>query len=299
MISVVIPLYNKATYISRTLSSAMMQTFRDFEIVVVDDGSTDDSAAVVESLDISCLRLIKQENAGVSAARNRGIEEAKGEFIAFLDADDVWKPNYLKTQMSLVEKYPQCDVFATNYEFCDKKGKVTPTIIRKLPFDGEDGELENYFEVSSCSHPPICSISIMVRKMAIISIGGFPVGIKLGEDLLTWARLAVKYRIAYSTISSSVYHVEEYGIKEKPKRVPPDDDVVGKELELIAKTYHPHFINRYISHWHKMRSSIFLRLSMRKKSICEAIRGLRFWPWNFKLYIYIILNLIPRQLRPF
>lgn len=75
---------------------------------------------------------------------------------------------------------------------------MTSTIIKKLPFKGEDGILSNYFEVASCSHPPICSISIMVKKNAIQSIGGFPVGVKSGEDLLTWARLAVQEKIAYS-----------------------------------------------------------------------------------------------------
>ena len=316
MITVVIPLYNKAPFISRTLDSVAAQTYTDYEVIVVDDGSTDGSPEIAANHQLSTinyqlstdsklstlnskLKLIRQTNAGVSAARNRGIAEAQGEYIAFLDADDEWKPDYLATQISLVEKYPQCDVFATNYEFQDEKGRMTPTIIRKLPFESEDGELTNYFEVASCSHPPICSISIMVRKSAIESIGGFPVGIKSGEDLLTWARLAARYRIAYSKGVKAVFHVEGYKISEKPKRIPAEDDIVGKELEMIAHTFHPKHINRYISHWHKMRSSIYLRLGMRKESIREAIYGLMFHNGNYKLFIYIIFNLIPKKLRPF
>ena len=196
MISVVIPLYNKEKQIAYTLQSVFEQTFQDFEIVVVDDGSTDNSVEEVEKFDDSRIRLIHQTNAGVSAARNRGIEEARGELIAFLDADDEWMPEYLATQYGLYQKYPECSVYACNYEFRDSEGKVTPTIIRKLPFEGEDGVLSNYFEVASCSHPPICSISIMVKKTAIQAIGGFPLGIKSGEDLLTWARLAVNEKFA-------------------------------------------------------------------------------------------------------
>ena len=91
MISVVIPLYNKEKQIKRTLQSVLTQTFQDFEIVIVNDGSTDNSTIEVEKIKDSRIRLIHQENAGVSAARNKGIEEAKYELIAFLDADDEWK----------------------------------------------------------------------------------------------------------------------------------------------------------------------------------------------------------------
>ena len=148
MISVVIPLYNKEHYIATTLQTILAQTYQDYEVVIVDDGSTDGSVNAVERLCDSRLRLVRQNNAGVSVARNRGIEEARGELIAFLDADDEWKPDYLATQMMLVEMYPQCDVFATNYEFWNSQEKVTPTIIRKLPFQEQYGVLNDYFKVA-------------------------------------------------------------------------------------------------------------------------------------------------------
>ncbi len=172
MISVVIPLYNKEGQIAHTLQSVFAQTFQNFEIVIVDDGSTDNSVEEVEKFDDSRIRLIHQTNAGVSAARNRGIEEARGELIAFLDADDEWKPEYLATQSGLYQKYPECSVYACNYEFRDSKGNVTPTIIRKLPFEGEDGILSNYFEVASCSHPPLWTSAVVIKKSRLYKLLG-------------------------------------------------------------------------------------------------------------------------------
>lgn len=299
MISVVIPLYNKEKSIASTLQTVLHQTFNDYEIVIVNDGSTDNSVAEVEKVHDIRIRLINQQNAGVSAARNRGIEEAKGDLIAFLDADDEWKPEYLATQYQLYQKYPECSVFACNYEFRDPRGNVTQPIIHKVSFDEEDGLLYNYFEIACCSNPPICSISIMVRKNAILAIGGFPLGIKSGEDLLTWARLAVNGMIAYSKRPLAIFNVEGYDRGDKPKRIPAENDVVGKELDALLVKYPSKGLRHYNALWHKMRSSVYMRLNMRKASMKEAAIALRYAPLNYKLYIYILLNLLPSKLRPF
>lgn len=300
MISVVIPLYNKEALIGKAINAVLNQTYQDFEIVVVNDGSTDNSAVEVGKFNDPRIRLINQKNAGVSSARNRGIHDAKGEYIALLDGDDEWKPDYLKIQYELTQKYSECDVFAVNYELHDvNSGKVTNTIINKLPFKDTDGVLDNYFEIASCSHPPICSISIMARKRVFESIGGFPLGIKSGEDLLTWARLACRYKIAYCKTPLAVFNIEGYDTKEKPKRIPAEVDIVGQELKKLYKTYDAPGLKQYVGLWHKMRSSIYMRLRMRDKSIKEAIYGLRYSPTNIKLYAFIILNLLPKKIQPF
>ena len=179
MISVIIPLYNKETGIATALRSVLAQTYQDFEIVIVDDGSTDSSVAIVETFNDPRIRLIRQQNAGVSAARNKGIAEAKGEYVAFLDADDEWLPEFLAEIRTLQQKYPECKAQATNYIF-NSNGVKSPTILRKIPFKGERGILTNYFEVASCSHPPVCSISVCIERKLLQGIGGFPVGVKSG-----------------------------------------------------------------------------------------------------------------------
>lgn len=298
MISVVIPLYNKAGQVAQTLRSVLGQTFGRFEVVIVDDGSTDGSADEARSVHDERIRLVSQQNAGVSAARNRGVAEARYDLIAFLDADDEWKPDYLETQYNLYCKYPECSIFACNYEFRNADGRVTPTILRKLPFAGEDGILSNYFEVACCSHPPLWTSAVMVRKQALQAVGGFPVGVRSGEDLLTWARLAVKGQIAFSRRAVVTFMVEGYEVTEKPKRVPAENDVVGRELRRLLKNNAKKGLRQYNSHWHKMRSSVYMRLGMRCRSIGEALRGLYFRPLNYKLYVYIIINLLPNRLKP-
>lgn len=299
LISIVIPLYNKEQSITSTLQTVLKQTFQDFEIVIVDDGSTDHSVEEVNKVVDPRIRLIQQPNAGVSSARNRGIEEAKGEYIAFLDADDEWKPEYLETQYNLTQQYLDCSVFACNYEFRDIQGNVRSTIIRKLPFTREYGVLSNYFEVASCSHPPLWTSAVMVKKDAIRSVGGFPVGIKSGEDLLTWARLACRYIIAFARTSHVIYNLGEgYNKKNLPPRRQDKGDPVGKELVNIYKKYPKTLgLKTYISHWHKMRASVAVRYNERRETIYEVFLSLRYNILNIKVMPFLVLALLPPKMR--
>ena len=122
--SVVIPLYNKEHYIEATIRSVLNQTCRDFEVLVVDDGSRDNSLALARKFESDRVRIIPQENQGVSVARNTGIRNARGEFICFLDADDEWRPDYLATIDDLTVKYPESAIFVTAYAVNMGNGKI-------------------------------------------------------------------------------------------------------------------------------------------------------------------------------
>ena len=225
MISVIIPLYNKETLISKTIHSVLSQSYRDFEVIVINDGSSDKSVNVVEEFHSEKIRIISQQNAGVSAARNRGIEEAQGKYVAFLDADDEWRPDYLENQMLLAHQFPECDVVAHSYDFC-RSGTIVHPRLNGVPFSGDKGVLENYFKVSCLSDPPLWTSAVVVKKRAIKNVGGFPVGIKSGEDLLVWARLALQFKIAYCLHPLAVYNQGN----SNPR--PPETVVrVGMELE--------------------------------------------------------------------
>ena len=288
MISVIIPLYNKATSIATALDCVLAQTYKDFEVVVVDDGSTDKGATIVEQYIDPRIRLIRQDNAGVSAARNKGIAEAQGEYVAFLDADDEWMPEFLAEIVALQQEFPECKAQATTY-VQRQNGNKKNLVLNRLPFMGERGVLTNYFEVATHSNPPVCSICVCIECALLQEIGGFPLGIKSGEDLLTWARIATRTQWAYSLKPYAIFNMEGYNKNERPKRIPADIDVVGNELKQLWKQ-NPQAkgLKHYIAHWHKMRSSIYLRLGMRRKSFNEALKGLRYHPLNWKLYAYAL-----------
>ena len=204
-ISVVIPLYNKVRHINRAVDSVLGQTFEDFELIIVDDGSTDGSGDAVRRYDDPRIRLIVQANSGVSAARNRGVAEAKFELVAFLDADDEWLPDFLETVLKLRNQFPKASVWATSYSVVGSDG-----IHLQVAFPGTDeasreGGLIDYFK-SSGPWRPVHASAVMVQKGALTKAGGFPVELRCGEDSDTWVRMALRYPIAWWPAAKALLH---------------------------------------------------------------------------------------------
>src|SRR5690554_5504094 len=201
MFSVVIPLYNKELSIRNTIQSVLDQTCQDFEIVVVNDGSTDNSAAVVEAIEDDRIRLIHQKNQGVSAARNRGIKEARYEWIAFLDGDDLWEKAHLQEISLMMQKFPDDKVFVTSFEYSDKRPMF------RHPRSEPIFKVGNYFKEAMKGSLMWTSI-VVVHKSCIEEVGGFNEKLKHGEDLDLWARLGSEYQIVKSKKITGVYRVE-------------------------------------------------------------------------------------------
>lgn len=265
----------------------MKQTVLPQEIIVVDDGSTDGSRAVVEQEHNPLIRLLGQENSGVSAARNRGIREARGAWIAFLDADDEWEHGYLSEIVHLIEIDPGCGVYSTSYKMVIDENLTKPIRLKKIIFESNHVVFRNYFQVASRSHPPIWSSAVVIKKECFREIGGFPEGVISGEDLLTWAKLAIKYKIAYSLHPLSKFHIDSKNTLY-PKRVFNKNDIVGKELyKLYGSNKCIPGLRQYIGLWHKMRASVFLRTGSKKLAILEIFKSIFFNPLSIKIYLFI------------
>lgn len=204
-VSVVIPLYNKASHIQRAVRSVLDQTFSDFELVVVDDGSTDGGSETVSAITDPRIRVVRQANAGVSAARNRGIDEARSELIAFLDADDEWRPHFLETISRLARQFPQCGAFGTGWEMVEVSGRRSAARYAGLPDSPWEGIIPDYFRCLLGPSPPLWSSAIAVPQKTFRETGLFSVGERIAEDLEMWFRIALRFPIAFSTRIEAVY----------------------------------------------------------------------------------------------
>lgn len=203
--SIIIPLYNKASYVRKAIESVMAQTYTDWECIIVNDGSSDNSLEVVKNfvdglkIEDRRLKILSQENAGVAAARNRGVKESKGEYVAFLDADDWWEPEFLQEIDKLIVEYPDAGIYATNYVYY-KPGKTRVAL--NLP----RGYMNYPVAYLHSDMMPVTSITTCMQRKVFDEMGGFPEGIKLGEDFLLWAKTAVLYKVAFCEKALAYYN---------------------------------------------------------------------------------------------
>ena len=212
-ISVVVPLYNKKKSVLETMKAALNQTFNNYEIIVVDDGSTDHSAELVETIKNEKLKIYRKENTGVSDTRNFGITKAQGDYIAFLDADDLWDNLYLERLHMMIESAPECGMFVQNYQtvrFDDLP----------LKLNSPEGHIEvykNWEEVFS--EMPLVTPAIAVNKKKFIDSGCFDTSLSIGEDLEAWLRISLQYPVCYlnETHVLVVLFSKEYHSRIVPK----------------------------------------------------------------------------------
>lgn len=299
--SVVIPLYNHSGSIQQCVDSVLDQSFRDFEIIVVDDGSTDGGGTLVSKMEDSRVRVVTQENGGVSVARNRGIEEARATIVAFLDADDEWYSDYLESIVGLADKHLDCDVYATSYLTIDAEGNEQEPLKRRFASQESEFVFDNYFEAAGVSSPPLWTGTVAASKSALLQIGGFPEGIASGEDLLTWARLFAEFDIAYLPLAKGVYRRDSLSWKHE-KRVPEAGDPVGEGLCAILSNPDVPATKKaglrcYIGLWKKIRASHWIALENRAEALTAVGQSLAYYPWNLKVWLYIPFLLMPSSLR--
>lgn len=201
--SIIIPLYNKEKFLKATLKSVFEQTFTDYEVIIINDGSTDKSLQIAERFKSENLKIITQNNQGVSVARNIGIENASASYCCFLDADDYWKKNHLESLFKLVHEFKNADFFCSRYIT-----EISKNIFSKNTFDFDDsyqGYINDFFKSSLVSRIATSS-STCIRKKIYDEIGGFNPEINSGEDLDYWIRIALKYQVAISNQTTVVYN---------------------------------------------------------------------------------------------
>jgi glycosyltransferase involved in cell wall biosynthesis len=201
VISVIIPLFNKEQFIKKTLLSVLNQTFSDFEILLINDGSTDGSIDIVTSFDDERITLYTTKNKGVSHARNYGISKSNSDLIAFLDADDLWESNHLENLHRLYTSFPNCGLYATAYSKQFFNGKKMKAHFNGVSSD-HFGVIEDYF-LASIIDSIAWTSAVLIPKKTILEIGGFDEEMRSGQDTDLWVRIALKKLVAFSEIATS------------------------------------------------------------------------------------------------
>jgi len=201
-ISVIIPVYNKAQYLKKTIDSVLNQSMTDFELIIVNDGSTDQSIEIINSFNDKRIKFINQTNQGVAAARNLGVANAGSELIAFLDADDLWFPNHLAEILKLAETFPQATFFGTAYQI--KYESIYKDIV--YPFKNTRVLLDKYYRHDK-GQALFYTSNFAVRKNIFLQEGGFKRQID-AEDTEFFLRLGTQYPMAYSR-TVTMMHIKE------------------------------------------------------------------------------------------
>lgn len=301
-ISVVIPLYNKAATILRAVASVQAQTFTDWELVVVDDGSSDDGAARVEALQDARIRCIRQANGGVAVARNAGLNAARSDWVALLDADDHWGPEHLAWLDRLRQRFPQAVLCGSGCCYVDTQGRVRDIPLSPQRVSAPDGLslIDDYFLDAHQHHLPFNSSSVMLRRDVALAVGGFMRGVTAGEDLLMWARMACAGPVALSATRTSFY-VEppvQAGLSKAAIRRPQQPDVVGDSLRALSAA-HPErpSLRLHLADWHRMRGVMLMELDERRASLAELRQAVRWSRITRKDAVCLAALLLPSALR--
>ncbi len=316
MFSIIIPLYNKAPYIEKAIGSILSQTFKEFELIVIDDGSTDNSLDVLkECIALSNLncRIICQENSGVSSARNNGVMLAKYDYIAFLDADDWWDPNYLFEMKRLIDEFPMAALYGCSY-YKVKNKKNIPADIKFI--HDTDRSLINYFQLYSKSlWMPLWTGAVVIQKKAFVAEKGFSPKLKLGEDFDLWVRIAVHHPIAFlkrelafynqdvdaanRAITEKWYNPDEhmlftnYGdlVKNKEFKIMFDNLAVYGLLPYYINDKNINEVNAILKtiDWHKQRNRYYFYYKILPKTLLKLyLRGIKISSNFAKLFLGIV-----------
>jgi hypothetical protein len=238
--SVIIPLYNKAPYIQRALDSVLAQTFRDFDLIVVDDGSTDGGDQIAARCPDPRVRMIRQENAGPGAARNRGLREARGEFVAFLDADDEWLPEFLRRSCDYLNAHPGAATLSTGYRDALKQDEAV-----KAMWDSR-GILDGQYRAGHEGRPAQFSVALLAymspcntvaRKSVVTRFGGFMDQWKClySEDAYLWLQVMLNETVAVCREPLVVFHTEASALSGNRAGPHPIEPFLMDPSELYAR----------------------------------------------------------------
>ena len=265
-ISVIVPLYNKRNSILETIKSALNQKFENYEIIVIDDGSTDNSVDLIKTINSEKLKIYRKENSGVSDTRNFGITKAQGDYIAFLDADDLWDNLYLERLHTMIQTAPECGMYAQNFRVVN---------IDEIPLEETSQECQievykNWEEVFF--EKTFRTSAIAVNKKRFIDSGCFDASLSIGEDLEAWLRISLQYPVCYL---NETHVMIVFFSKDYHSRIVPEEYTQHYTYKLITQK------DKYLG----LKDNIFVR-KLINKAVFYAFLNFS-WDKNYKAAHYL------------
>jgi len=292
-VSVIIPAYNKASYIARAIDSVLLQKYANTEIIIVDDGSTDETPLVVERYS-KYVKYLQQDKAGPGAARNRGVQESSGKYLAFLDADDYWLEGFLEHTVKFLEEHPDVDVVSTAY-FKKRSNEV----IRWPPVEKEPAEsvISDFF-LAYARSPHFCwTGSVIVRRDAFLNVGGFRTDLPTGEDIELWCCLGATTRWGYIPIPLAVYDQTvptSLMRRPLPERKHVTYDLSHWERRVVKLLNQNNWRSYQRVRWNLLVEQIRLRIALQEYDRVKALTHIYSREFEaFKRLILIILSMCP------
>lgn len=303
--SVIIPLYNKADVVARTLRSVLSQTYRDFELIIVDDGSTDGSLDVVQKFfdsnewkSAGCeYHVVRQANSGASAARNRGAQESRGRFLAMLDGDDVWLPYHLADLVAVYQAYPMARVMST------AEASVVGGKIKRLGYRKRKGVSQyNIFDFPYGDYP-MCSDTIAIEREYFLKTGGYDTRFsyyedrafyyKLAEDIgdfyVNWRVSALYYHDAISSANRLRRRYSDFGFLVYARERICNNEASFKLQQCVVRTVN-YLIRNEVVRWHwdalEELSKEYPEIVMQIRKLCVVMREPFKKYYLFSIYLF-------------
>lgn len=312
-VSVIIPSYNRANYISEAIDSVLNQTYQDFEIIVIDDGSTDNTKEVLSKYD-NKIRYLYQKNSGASAARNLGINKAIGEYISFLDADDIWLPFKLKSQIDIMAKNQDVALIFTDIESFNHCGIVRYSLMRSqfpqetdsfknkvLKINFNDGTIIKgalYEELIYGNF--IFTPTVLINKNCLQREEYFDENLYISEDYDFWLRITQKYQVLYCNKVTARCRLTDnslsgdFGIRPFTYSKY-DGKMLEKHLKLCSKDFKL-LIKKRIINSYNVAAWGYLNVNNKYEVRKLSLRSLIYNKTQVKLYIYILISFLPLNL---
>lgn len=284
-VSVIIPVYNAEKFIKKTIESVLNQTYKDYEIIIIDDGSTDNSKKILDEFKDK-VRYFKQANSGVSSARNMAIKEAAGKYIALLDQDDIWYPEKLEKQISFIKENPNVGMVYGDCYYIDDKDKVIYRVFEDQKY--YQGKIFENLVIDNFVPIP----TVLIKKEVLDKTGLFLENYSYAEEYELFIRIAKDYDIGCINEVLAGYRVHDTNLsKNIDKSLQEDIRVKEDALQKYAKQIEPikNKVKRKLAGYYYEFGRFYQKAGQSKMARQYLAKSIKTYTYSYKQYVFYIL----------